>query len=109
MKYVENYFVEYYESGIILLLFNTKERWLNFHRYMDNLYRIGDPQEENESYESYKERMVEISIDILEIPSGKMFIKTSMQEKDQISFYFIPFELLKETKYVNSLHPKSST
>ena len=108
MKYVENYWVKYYDSGIVHLLFNTTERWLDFHRYDDNLYRIGEEQGKDETYESYKERLVNIPEEMLSFPLGQMFIKTEMQEKDQISFYFIPFELIKTpAKYVNSLHSKS--
>lgn len=104
MKYVKDYHVTHYTSGIVCLLFNTTERWIDFHRYNDFLYRIGEAQREDESYESYKERLVEIPEDTMVFTFGKQYIRTEQQEKDQISFLFIPFDLLKREKYVDGIH-----
>lgn len=98
MKNVESYWVEYCDSGIIHLLFNTKERWMYFHQYSDHSYKIGGMIGDNEDYNTWKELMCEIPNDKLVFAEEKIYISTVIQNKDQISFYFIPFDLIKSSR-----------
>lgn len=93
-KQVENYFINKYESGIILLLINTKDRWVYFHRYDDNTYQIGGT--ENRGQKKYHFEFDESLISSLK--DDKMYLCTQLQEKDQIMFYFIPFKLINKRK-----------
>lgn len=85
---VENYIVFKYPSGIIHLMFNTKDRWLPYHSYNDNLYKIGEEEIEVE----------------LEIPS--YYLRTVIQNKEQLSFYFIPFELISNNNMAAKIKEK---
>lgn len=84
---VEFYRIEKYESGIIQLLINTEERWIDFHQYNNNRYLINE---------------TELIIDELKIPSKH--VCTSIQNKDQISFYWIPIVLITNNKKIKELH-----
>ena len=87
-KYVNDYWVQKYESGIYHLLFNTSERWLNYHF-------CGGCDEEME-FEIYRN---ELEVGVTEyvknfLPTEEQYIKLKYQEKDQISFYFVPFDMI---------------
>lgn len=69
-------------------MFNTTERWIPFHSYCDNLYIFGEG-EENESPESMNSRIHEVEEFL---PKEKTYIPTVIQNKDQITWYFIPVE-----------------
>ncbi len=90
---VENYWIQKYNNGIYCLLFNTKDRWVYYHRYSDTIFQIGG----NRNC-SIKGKYIQ------EIPEGLLpqskHLCTVIQEKDQISFYFIPFELIWEGKTI---------
>lgn len=79
MSIVENWFVKSYPNEIFELTFNTTERWVSYHAYNRTTYEFGvDDQSE----------MKEIPDFLPEIDG--IYLQTSMQNKDQISFYFIP-------------------
>lgn len=105
MKYVESYFVEYYDSGIILLLFNTKHKWMDYHCKNSHWYRIGLNSDgfEDESIQC------KISKEELKFVENRRYLRTECQEKDQISFYFIPFDLITREHVVNSIHSEIQT
>jgi hypothetical protein len=87
-KQVESYWIQKYDNGIYLLLFNTKDRWVYFHRFSDTMFQIGgdiDDLEENGHIQEIPEGL---------IPEDISFICTTLQEKDQISFYFIPKDII---------------
>lgn len=79
---VDQYIITEHDSGIVQLTFNTKYRWVYCHALNDNEYSFIDDEEEI------------IKIEKLPLLSNN-YIRTFMQNKDQISFYFIPFHLLK--------------
>lgn len=87
-KYVESYFINEYESGIFSVMFNTTERWIGYHSYDSTTYIFGEI-EENKSPESMNSRIQEIESFL---PKGKTYIPTTIQNKDQITWYFIPIE-----------------
>ena len=83
---VKSYHISKYKSGIIHLLINTIDKWIDFHRYSNNEYVFKFDELENPEY---KLNIPEI---ILSIPSK--YLCTTMQNKDQISFYWIPYKLI---------------
>lgn len=86
--HVKSYFITVAKSGIIGLTFNTKERWISFHSYNYDLYIFGEDND-NETDEDHAKRCLPVEINI-PTPS----IQTVVQDKDQITFYFIPITLL---------------
>ena len=89
-KYVESYWVQEYESGIFLLMFNTTERWIPFHRYSNDEYIFGADKDR----ETTKEWQSRIQTVEEFLPKEVSYLPTVFQEKDQISFYFIPYGLI---------------
>jgi len=89
-KYISDHWIEEYECGIFQLMFNTHQRWIPYHSYNDIEYIFGE-EVENESIEDYKSRYYKVE-DFL--PEGISYLTTVLQNKDQISFYFIPFSLI---------------
>ena len=45
MEQLTSYFIEKFDSGIIHILFNTKDKWVDYHRQNDNRYLIGQPED----------------------------------------------------------------
>lgn len=90
---VENYWIQKYENGLVLLLFNTKDKWIYFHKYNNTMYQIG-----GNSNCSINGKYIQ------EIPEGLIpetgYLCTTIQEKDQISFYYIPFKMLLSKKTI---------
>ena len=85
MQHINSYFIEKYQSDIVHLLFNTKDRWMPYHQLSDHWYHIG---------ESCRENFVEIAKEDLPLDKENHYLKVETQEKDQISFYWIPYTLL---------------
>ena len=97
-KYVESYFIEELPNGVIHLLFDCNQRELYYHSYSDNEFLICGTEDE---YESGDSNLV-ITLDSF-LPKDKyMFIETSIKNKEQISFYFIPYEKewIKNRKFI---------
>ena len=88
-KYVDSWFVFENKHGIISLMFNTTERWIHFHQYDDTTYDIGCNDDEGLDSEGCVQE-----IDVFLNPEIR-YLKTVCQEKDQITFYFIPIEYLR--------------
>lgn len=87
--FVDSYYYFKYKSGIIHLMINTKNRWVNYHRYNDNEIGIGDGVGTGDGHDEFI-----LEIPDLEIPSHHL--PTEIQEKDQINFYWIPYDLIND-------------
>lgn len=81
---VQNYWYCKYDSGIIHLLFNTVERWIPFHRYSNDEYGFMDAVDDEYT----------INIPELEELIPDNMLCTTCQEKDQVSFYWIPLNMI---------------
>lgn len=96
-KYITSWGVYKLPNGIYQLIFNTTEKWIAYHRYNNTEYDFGGD---------------ELSENIVQIPEflpnvgGISYQIASSQEKDQITFYFIPFRKnwLKQGKIQQILH-----
>ena len=86
-KYVSSWFVNKLPNGIYQLIFNTTEKWLGYHRYNNTEYQIGygDFEEEEES------NTIQQIPPFLPEVEGIDYQIADSQNKDQITFYFIPF------------------
>jgi len=94
-EHVDNYYIEYYDSGIILLMFNTKERWCDYCRQGDHDFLIGNNCKEDEYWDNY---IIKIPKEELKLDWGKEgYTVLEAQEKDQIYFYYVPFKLITKT------------
>lgn len=87
---VESYWIEKYDSGIIHLLINTVNKWVNYHRSSNTTYEIGFNNAEDD-FPGYQLDIPELE----EILKKGSYLPTEFQEKDQISFYFIPYKLIR--------------
>lgn len=90
MKYVESYWAEELPNGVIHLLINCTQREIYYHAFSDTTFLIAGTEEE---YEDWSGNNVTLTIDDF-LPQNKdiIYIRTSVKEKDQLSFYWIPFE-----------------
>lgn len=87
-KYVENWWVEELPNGVIHLLINCTERGVYFHAMSDYEFLIAGTEEE--AMDSFKE--CSLSLEPF-LPEGTwLWLQTVMLEKDQLSFYYIPYE-----------------
>jgi len=86
-KQITHYHITSHESGIVELLITTQDRWLDYHRYDDNWYSVFDIGEQQDE-EHLK----------VELPLRKdmRYMSASTQNKDQITFYYIPYPLVME-------------
>jgi len=87
-KYCESYWAEQLPSGVIHLLINTTQRWVQYQALNDISFLIAGSEEEFENWGD-SDCILEVEEFLPKIEGG-MYIRTSMQEKDQISFYWIP-------------------
>jgi len=86
-KNVKDYWVEKFNSGIYSLVFNTKKRWIEYHQADDSIYLFKDTSAElDDDWE-------EIEIEEF-LPKETTYLHTVNQNKDQVEFYFIPFNLV---------------
>jgi len=84
---VESYWVKTYKSGIVHLLINTKSKWIHFHRSSNTTYVLEDIHHSDAYY---------LEIGCLQYLDE--YIALEYQEKDQISFYYVPLELVSKGK-----------
>jgi len=87
---VESWWLELLPNGTYHLLINTKERWMYYHRMNDETFQIGEDIE-GESQEEWESKILEIPKFLPEIKNGT-YIRSVSQEKDQISFYWMPYD-----------------
>lgn len=90
MKYVESYWVEELPNGVIHLLINCTQKEIYYHSFSANWFVIAGTEEE---YDNWKENDVILNTESF-LPQNKdiTYIMTFSKEKDQLSFYWIPFE-----------------
>ena len=86
-KHVESYFIKHHENGIVSVLFNTDIKWISYHRYDNQHYRIGEDYEEDEGCIQI------VKLDIF-LDENIRYVVTSQQDDDQICFYYIPADML---------------
>lgn len=105
-KQVTNYWIELHkELGIYQLTFNTKDRWIPYHQFNDEMYQFGEVSRydtDNETQEEWEARIQEVPEFL---PKDVSYIPTSIQNKDQITYYFIPLKSVLNGTIIK--HPKT--
>lgn len=93
---VDSYNISKYESGIIHLIINTENKWVEYSELNTNMFG---------SFIDIHDYTHNIVSHVLEIPyltTDLVYktVKTVVQEKDQINFYFLPYELVTDNSKV---------
>lgn len=89
MKYVESYWVEELPNGVIHLLINCSQREIYFHSFTAEWFLICGTQEE---YDNMEQDCYLRTDKFLPDNKDVIYIMSSMKEKDQLSFFWIPFD-----------------
>lgn len=89
---VDSYSIKKFGSGIILLMFNTKDKWIGYHRESDTRYCFSKEMEVLGVWENIGSDPIEV----LDLPfdSDRKYMCTQAQNKDQIYYYYIPYNLI---------------
>lgn len=92
--------IQKYPNDIYCLLFNTKEKWESYHQFGDTEYIFGVGRQ-NEAIKKYQNRIQKIPKFLSKLENG-IYLTSSSQCKDQIYFYFIPYQFtyLKEHEVI---------
>lgn len=104
MNQIENYHISKSEYGIITLIVNTVDKWINYNSHESYLsFNLVIMSEDNEVTETKVIPTHEFGFD-----EEKYFryIKLEQQEKDQIVFYWIPLKYFKGDEYVEHFKSK---
>lgn len=98
-KHVWSWFVHEDANGVYHLTFNLSGKDLSFHAYSDTEFYFGEGRED-ETLEEHDKCVHEIE-PFLPQTEGRMFLRGSQRNKDQVTFYYIPFDKnwIKEGKY----------
>jgi|GEM_PF-3911436 hypothetical protein len=81
---ISGYNIKKHDSGIIELNITTHHKWVEYFRSDDQNYFIG----------GMSDKWAQSALTIPEINIPKYYICTELQDKDNIYFYWIPFELI---------------
>lgn len=87
-KYVDDYAIEKYDTGIYAIIFNTHERYQYCFATSDEVYLFSDDDDEPTDI---------CTVEVEEfLPKDKLYTHGKNVNKNQIIFYYIPFDLLKD-------------
>lgn len=104
MKQIESYHISKSEYGIITLIVNTVDKWLNYNHHDSNEdFHIFIMNENNQILEHKTIPIVEFSFDY---NKEFRYLLLEQQEKDQIVFYWIPLRLIKGDEIVEYFKSK---
>jgi len=90
-SFVESCYIQYYDSGIISILFDVKKRWLPYGRSDDLMYWF-----ENEEGKIIYIPLTEKQLKFKKLPNDKYYLNYHNQEKDQIEFIYVPSNLMNQ-------------
>ena len=92
-----SYNISKYESGIIHLLINIKDKWIEY----GNL-NIGYDGSYIDLIGDFDDELIDYTLEIPYLTTDLLYktVKTVVQEKDQINFYFIPYELITDNSKI---------
>ena len=98
---VENYHISKSSYGIVELLINTQEKWVDFTivtGLVKGVMSFG-VWFYNEDHSDFVEQF-DIPESELQLDPEERYLKIHQQEKDQITFYWIPLRLTKGDEYM---------
>lgn len=100
---VSSYFISTYDSGITLLLINTVYKWNMYCRQSHDSYIISRELDTG----SIEDFDLLIDGEVGEYLNNiSRNVVTETQNKDQISFYFIPYELITDEDKLKKMKEK---
>lgn len=111
MKQIESYHISKSDYGIISLIVNTRDRWIN---YSGVLTYFPEHQGEGFSIKTFEEdeNTGELFIPQNEFSFDKekeiFYLGSYSQEKEQIYYYWIPVRLIKGDKYIERFKRKQN-
>ena len=86
-KYVDSYWVEELPSGVIKMVINCSQREIWYHMMTDYSFIIAGSESEFDNWDSSV--ILEVESFLPEVDG--IYYKTSMKEKDQLYFFYIPY------------------
>lgn len=106
MKQLRNYCIEKSEYGLVCLLVNTDYKWLEYsffesfkEQYLLEL-RWADDEGDTHIERNY------VPIKELNLDPTERYLQLEQQNKDQISFYWIPLRLIKGNEWADKFKSK---
>lgn len=105
MKQLRNYWIERSEYGLIHLLINTEDKWIDysFFEVPDNYFleiKWVDDEGDTHIEKNY------IALAELNFDPTERYLHLEQQNKDQISFYWIPLRLIKGNEWADKFKKK---
>ncbi len=79
-------------TGVYSLMINTLDRWLAYGAISNTEFYIGSDIDSREEVYNFS-----IKPFLPELPRFHQYVRTDMQDKDQITFYWIPVGFRRET------------
>lgn len=104
MKQIESYHISKSEYGIIQLIINTRDRWLNYgllNWSYDKTWRVNIF--DKDGYTSIDELVISETEFQFNKEAEYHYLQLDQQEKDQIVYYWIPIRLLKGGEYLDRI------
>lgn len=87
-KYITGYWIELLPNGVYHLCVNCSQKEIYYHAFNDNSFLITGTEEEYENYDS--SHVLEIEEFLPKIKG--VYLRSDSKNKDQISFFWIPFK-----------------
>ena len=104
MKQIESYHISKSEYGIITLIVNTVDKWVNYNCTDGDInFNLIIMNELNSIIEVKIISTTEFQFDV---EKEFRYLRLEQQNKDQIVFYWIPLRLLKGDEWVEHLKSK---
>lgn len=94
-KYIESFYVEKIECGVIVLTFKCNQEELYFHRYTNENYLICGTEREFEESGWGDKLMITVPNfidDIKKEDNVFMYLISTMHDSDTVYFYFTPYK-----------------
>ena len=97
-KYVDRWEISEHPHGVYSVIFSLTERWLNYYAINETTYVFGES--ENDTQEEWESKIQEIP----EFLNFGDYLETSMVNKDEVIYFFIPYNIVNDDKkIINSL------
>ena len=110
MNQIESYHISKSEYGIITLIVNTKDKWVNKYDYLNHVEGGNIDKFIIEILGDDYKQLDKLSITYSEFGFDKekegRYHRLEQQDKDQIVFYWIPLRLLRGDEYVEHFKSK---
>lgn len=90
--YILNYTINRNNYGIYMVIVNTKDNWIPY-QFLDDYTIIFGIETTDEDFENYQKKLQYFEPFL---PNNVGYLRTSTQEKGQITILYIPYSLILE-------------